>query len=137
MNELFSGKQVIKAGDQFLNDSIFDSHREAEFQKAMEILSYWRFSHEQPLNEARKLLFDLSHKEDRSVIVAKRLKRHISILNKLRRFQDEKMKLKTMQDIGGCRAIFSNEKKLMKVFKKLSKTRQFIYQDNKRKIKNY
>ena len=137
MSKKFSGKQVVKAGDQFLDDSIFKGDREDEFQQAMEVLSYWRFSHEKPLNDARELLHKFSLKEDKTVIIAKRLKRQVSIVNKLRRFQDVKMKLKNMQDIGGCRAIYSSEKKLIKVLKKLQKSKEFIFEGGKKKIKNY
>ena len=46
----------------------------------------------------------------KNAFFAKRLKRSNSIIAKLERFDD--MRLKTMQDIGGCRAILVNEKKL-------------------------
>ena len=54
-------------------------------------------------------------------MLAKRLKRAASIVNKLRRFNG--MKLRSMQDIGGYRAILSNEKKVRKLVRALRKAK--------------
>ena len=103
MNKKYTGKQIIKAGEMLLDYNI------EEFDSAMDILSYWRFSHEKPLGEALKILQETTIKIDKNAIFAKRLKRYVSIVYKLRRFR--KMKLKNMQDIGGCRAIISSPRK--------------------------
>lgn len=63
------------------------------------------------------------------------MKRHISIVSKLRRFED--MKLKNMQDIGGCRAIVSNIKKLRQVERELKKQKEFRIKDGLPKYKDY
>ena len=129
MNHKYTGKQVIKAGEVLLDDDI------EKFETAMDILSYWRFSHETPLGEALKILQETTLKIDKSAIFAKRLKRYPSIVNKLRRFK--KMKLKNMQDIGGCRAIVSSPKKLTKIVRELRKMPEFKNSEGKIRYKNY
>ena len=84
MNKKYTGKQVIKAGEMFLDDNI--EIFEEKFELAMDTLSYWRFSHEVPLGEAFKILQVTTLKIDNSAIFAKRLKRYASIVYKLRRF---------------------------------------------------
>lgn len=93
----------------------------------MGVLSYWRAKHEEPLSLAVKLLTESAQKVDRKAVVAKRLKRTASIVTKLRRFS--KMKLKNMQDIGGCRAILSNEKRVRKLVRELKRRGNFRVKD--------
>jgi len=126
---MYSGKQVIRAGEILLDDNI------KEFESAMDILSYWRFSHEVPLGKALKILQETTLKIDKSAIFAKRLKRYVSIVYKLRRFRQ--MKLKNMQDIGGCRAIVSSPKILKKVVRELRKRSEFKNTEGKIRFKDY
>lgn len=133
MSKKYSGKQVIRAGEKLLNDAIFENR--PEFESAMDILSYWRFTHEAPLGEAFKVVQETVLQIDKSAIFAKRLKRYVSIMNKLRRFQD--MKLKNMQDIGGCRAIVSSVKKASQVIRLLKKRPEFRSPDGKIRFKDY
>jgi hypothetical protein len=65
----------------------------------------WRLCHALPLNviQAGLRWRIRTMRLSKSVIVAQRLKRFSSILNKLAR--EPKMKLTQMQDLGGCRAI--------------------------------
>ena len=137
MSKRYSGKQVIRAGEMFLDDKIFDAEKDDQFQHAMEVLSYWRFSHEEPLNKAHLLVRSATNGVDKSAILAKRLKRHVSIVGKLRRFKSENMKLKNMQDIGGCRAILKNEKKLRQALRDLKRKSQFKNSNGEVKIKDY
>lgn len=129
----YSGKQIIKAGEKLIRENIQDD--EKAFSAAMDILSYWRFNHEEPLDFAFKLLQELIPKKDNTAIFAKRLKRYPSIIAKLKRF--DKMKLKNMQDIGGCRAIVSNKKKLQQVVRELRKRPEFKNTEGKIRAKNY
>ena len=129
----YTGNEINKAGENLVNPTLFD--RSDDFEKVLDILSYWRFSHEKPLAEALKLLEEVSLKVDRTAIFAKRLKRYISIKNKLLRFKD--MKLKNMQDIGGCRAIVSNQKKLKQIVRALKNTNQFRNESGNFRYKDY
>ncbi|TYK66669.1 RelA/SpoT domain-containing protein [Colwellia echini] len=129
----YSGKQVIKAGEILIADDI--SEDMPKFSEMMDILSYWRFSHEEPLEKALEIIQENSKKFDKKTICAKRLKRHFSIVNKLRRF--DYMKLKNMQDIAGCRAIVSSLKKLRKIERELKKKKEFRIKEGLPKFKDY
>ncbi len=133
MNAKYSGKQVIRAGEEFLSDDIFSDPE--KFNSAMDVLSYWRFQHEVPLEKALSILKKESTTKDKSAIFAKRLKRYVSIVAKLRRFP--KMKLKNMQDIGGCRAIVSSTKKLYQIVRELRKLPEFKNSQGKIRYKDY
>jgi ppGpp synthetase/RelA/SpoT-type nucleotidyltranferase len=100
---------VLRIEDSCSNPELFDH--------AMQILSYWRFTHESSLDIATKLLESRCEKIDKNFIVGKRLKRSESIINKLIRFED--MSLRNMSDIGGARAILSNIKRVNKVVREL------------------
>ncbi|MCT7406639.1 RelA/SpoT domain-containing protein [Aliarcobacter cryaerophilus] len=91
----------------------------------MEILSYWRTSHASALESAFDLLENITNKIDKYALLAKRLKRTPSIVNKLKRFNSKGMQLSTMQDIGGCRIILSNLKNVDRLIKTLKKERLF------------
>jgi ppGpp synthetase/RelA/SpoT-type nucleotidyltranferase len=131
---MYSGKQIIKAGEKLLDVNLKQSNQD-EYLAAMDVLSYWRLSHEKPLDIAFNMLKAIAHKRDKSTIYAKRLKRYVSIVAKLRRF--DQMKLKNMQDIGGCRAIVSNEKKLTQLVRELRKRPEFKTIDGRIRAKDY
>ena len=133
MKEMYSGKQVINAGEKFLGEEIFKNP--PQLSAALDILSYWRFSHESALENALKILEETSLKFDKKAIFAKRLKRFASIVKKLRRFPE--MKLKNMQDIGGGRAIIANPKKLQKVVRELRRRPEFKNGNGKIRYKDY
>jgi hypothetical protein len=133
MKDKYSGKEVIKAGEMLISpDALPD---EQEFDEAFDVLSYWRFKHEYPLEAALQILVSEASKRDKSAFFAKRLKRYESIVAKLRRFP--KMKLKNMQDIGGCRAIVSSQKKLYQITRELRKRPEFRNKLAKIRFKDY
>lgn len=133
LKQKFSGKEVIRAGERLVDDKLFDNTD--EFSRVMDVLSYWRFTHELPLEKALEMVQGFAKSHDKNSICAKRLKRHASITNKLRRFED--MKLKNMQDIGGCRAILSSVKKLRQVERELKKKPEFRIRNGSPKYKDY
>lgn len=122
----YSKKKVQKAGESLIIENISKNNPDV-YKESMLILSNWRASHVYSLHNITSLVHKIAIKEDRKVIIAKRLKRTPSIVNKLRRF--ETMKLRNMQDIAGCRAILSTNKNVYKVFRKLNKTREFKVTD--------
>lgn len=115
----FSGKQVIKAGEALIDPKLVEDKE--RFNKAFEVLSYWRFSHEEPLDFAYKILQKTTIDKDKNALFAKRLKRFQSIVNKLQRFPS--MKLKNIQDIGGCRAIVSNVKRVNQIAREIKSSK--------------
>lgn len=129
----YSGKQITHAGEKLLNEDVLKDPD--ELNKCMDILSYWRLTHESPLEEAFKILQNATLPMDDKAFFAKRLKRFISIVNKLKRFRT--MKLKNMQDIGGCRAIVSNVKKVYKIVRVLKKRPEFKLHRGEYRFKDY
>jgi hypothetical protein len=81
---MYSGKEIIKAGEKLLDADLIQKDLKS-YSAAMDVLSYWRFSHERPLEIAFNLLQSVAEKKDKSTIFAKRLKRYASIVAKLRR----------------------------------------------------
>jgi len=117
----YSINQVKKAGKNLIRDE--------NIIESLEILSHWRSCHATSLEKAYKIVQEHAPKIDASCMIAKRLKRTPSIISKLRRF-NETMQLTTMQDIGGCRVVLSNMKKVEKLVKLLEKNKYFELRNN-------
>jgi hypothetical protein len=122
----YSGKEVTRAGEVLIKENIAETDY-AAYEQAMDALSFWRACHEAPLTQAAKLLAEAAKKHDEKAVIAKRLKRTPSIVNKLRRFKG--MTLRSMQDIGGCRAILANEKRVRKLVRELKRKKDFRIKD--------
>lgn len=94
----YSRSKIIKAGKIIRKD---DSTPE-QISEATKVIDNWRAAHSYPLHviyiHLRRLAYNNSN-----IIVAERLKRLDSIVNKLKR--ETTMSLWTMQDLGGCRFI--------------------------------
>lgn len=99
---LYSKSQVDAAGASLVDPDV-SSER---LDEALDIVNNWRSSHSFPLNTFQVGLRRNARQQDRSALVAQRLKRLSSIQAKLLRFP--KMQLSRMQDIGGCRAVLTN-----------------------------
>lgn len=134
MKPKYSGKKIIRAGEDLTSDEIVLNNQK-RFLDAMDVLSYWRFTHELPLDQAFNYLQSMTLQKDKTAIFAKRLKRHVSIVRKLIRF--ENMKLKNMQDIGGCRAVLTTRKKLVQVVRELKRLPEFKQKDGSYRFKDY
>lgn len=104
---MISKKAINRAGD-ILRSYPADSICEDVIRDVNE----WREAHILPMNacydECMKLTDELGYQKD--TIVAQRIKRMPTIVDKLKRFPD--MKLSRMQDIGGVRAIFKDVRQL-------------------------
>jgi len=122
----YSRKEVQRAGENLIDEEISVSDPEL-YSKSMQVLSDWRSLHAVPLDEIYEKLTKAAIRIDKKAITAKRLKRIPSIIKKLKRFQD--MKLRNMQDIGGCRAILETEKQVIKLQRDINKTKDFRIKD--------
>lgn len=80
------------------------------------IVENWRTSHAMPLLTFRVSLEARARRVDPQAIVAQRLKRFSSAMNKLVR--EPNMKLTQMQDLGGCRAILASVSEVDQVYEK-------------------
>jgi ppGpp synthetase/RelA/SpoT-type nucleotidyltranferase len=96
----YSKSQINRAGEILAAEDAAD----AELSRAHEVLSNWRACHGYPMNTFQPTLRNKLKKIGQvGAIVAQRLKRTPSIIEKLRRF--DTMRLARMQDIGGLRAV--------------------------------
>lgn len=118
----YSKNQIRKAGKELILNPLN--------KEAMKKLSYWRGLHIDALDLTYSIIGKIAKVYDKDVLLAKRLKRTDSIVKKLHRFQ-KSMQLITMQDIGGCRIIVKNRKKINKIIKELIKDNRF------KVVKNY
>lgn len=97
-------KKVINKAGQIL---VLGDVHSTEYQKALELADRWRACHAYPINtfqaNMRTILKTGKYQDG---VIAQRLKRMPTIIDKLKRHPN--MKLTTMQDIGGVRAILAN-----------------------------
>lgn len=105
----FSKNQVNHSGE-ILTSKELDMDK---WFSAFEVLSNWRACHGYPINTFQATLRQKLKKIDSDALVAQRLKRMPSILNKLERFPG--MNLSRMQDIGGLRAVVGSVHQLQKL----------------------
>jgi len=95
-------------------DSDFANAKDAvEFAEAWELMNLWRSAHNFPLNTFQGTLREKAKRVHANAIVAQRIKRAVSIVDKLRRYPS--ISLSKMQDIGGCRAIVGNVENVFKL----------------------
>lgn len=115
----FSRKSVGRAGETLSSKNLTSE----EYHSALEVLSNWRASHIYPLSKIQYLLYRRAREVDGTALIAQRLKRTPSIINKLKIMKNTK--LQRLQDIGGCRAILKDIESVYKlrdnIVKKFSK----------------
>jgi ppGpp synthetase/RelA/SpoT-type nucleotidyltranferase len=107
----YSKKQVNKAGNILKQTNPTTKDK----QWAEEVLTNWRGSHFYPINTFRSTLTQKLKGIDSSALVAQRIKRTPSIIDKLERIP--KMNLARMQDIGGLRAVLKDINKVRQLEK--------------------
>lgn len=94
----YTRKEINAAGDVIRNPH----SSEEEKRKANQVIDNWRASHAYPLHVFyMNLRGKAGNRHD--IIVAERLKRVSSIIDKLKR--ESTMELYRMQDLGGCRVV--------------------------------
>ena len=97
---------------------VFQATQPRELSQAFEIIDLWRGLHAKPLTSVSA---NLRHyvKPHGHILVTQRLKRLPTVVDKLLR--EPKMKLSQMADIGGCRALLSDQAAVNDVAKRLRK----------------
>jgi hypothetical protein len=114
----YSREEVNKAGKWLTaKDDVVSL---VERDHMLEVINNWRAAHGFPLQCMKMSLLNRAKKIDAKAIVAQRLKRLSSITAKLEQHSDW-MKLTQMQDIGGCRAIVENIRRLKRLIKAYKK----------------
>jgi len=114
----YSKNQIRKAGDILISEN----RNEQDKEWALEVLSKWRSCHAYPLNTFNATLRGNIKIVDKKGLVAQRLKRMPTIINKLK--LNSSMNLSTMQDIGGVRAIVNT-------INQVRQLRDIYYQKNR------
>ena len=108
MNRKYSNNRVKNSGEILSYPENFSME---EYEESQNILTYWRTIHATTFNTFQATLRDkLKRLNYSNYLIAQRLKRVDSIVKKLKRFPN--MKLSTMQDIAGLRAILKNVKEV-------------------------
>lgn len=97
-----SKKSINRAGQTLVDDNA-DA---AEIDQARDLANQWRACHAYPINTFQATLRKKLTGFSGEPIVAQRLKRMPTIIDKLKRYPN--MQLTTMQDIGGVRAILAS-----------------------------
>lgn len=96
----YSASQINKAG-KIISDPELSTYE--QFEQAIDLMNDWRSAHTIPLEGVLNDVRRIAGGVDPKVLIAERLKRLPSIVNKLQR--NPQMALARMQDIAGCRAI--------------------------------
>jgi len=109
--------KVNKAG----NCLIAEADAAMEHDDVLNIINNWRSSHSFPLRSFKMTLLTRAKHADSKAIVVQRLKRLQSIEAKLRRFPE--MKLTQIQDIGGCRAVVTNMRRIERLSSQYERSR--------------
>jgi hypothetical protein len=102
---------------------------------AFGVVENWRTSHGLPLNAFQAALRGRAQRIEPKVIVAQRLKRFSSVMNKLVR--ERTMKLSQMHDLGGCRAILSSVKAVCDLYYMYRGDEPLLPEEGKLKCYNY
>jgi hypothetical protein len=113
----YSKGRINRAGKEVLSPTI-DSNS-PEFSVALDVIANWRSCHAYPLQVVRNTLNRRALTLDPHVLIGQREKRLVSIYLKLS--DNPTMKLTTMQDLGGCRAVVKSVKEvedLVRIYKK-------------------
>jgi len=117
-----SKKKINKAGKLL---STYDIHSDG-FLEAIELANKWRACHAYPINTFQATLRKKMKEVTKEGLVAQRLKRMPTIIDKLRRFPN--MQLSTMQDIAGIRGILKKVSEVEILVKSYTKNRSFPHE---------
>lgn len=109
--------QVNRAGEALLKPAPFS----LDYERALELAEKWRACHAYPINTFQATLRVKLRRFSGPPIVAQRLKRMPTIIDKLKRYPQ--MKLSTMQDIGGLRAILGSVSDVQRLVEQFRKSR--------------
>lgn len=116
-----SRSEINKVGEALLVAKVGSN----EYIQAVDTLNLWRVSHGYPINTFNSTLRDKTRHFNDS-IVAQRLKRLPTIIDKLNRYPT--MKLARMQDIGGVRAIVNDISEVRELENQYVDTKRFTHE---------
>lgn len=123
----YSKRRVDAAGAALVATDIGEDEQEA----ALRCVNNWRSSHSFPLNTFHIGLSRRANLVDQNSVTSERIKRLVSIEQKLLRFPTHR--LSQMQDIGGCRAVVRTNAmvgELTRAFQKSDLKHKLVGTDN-------
>lgn len=112
----YSRTKIIKSGKTIRKDGITPE----QISESVRVIDNWRSAHSYPLHVMYIHLRDMAA-DRQDIIVAERLKRLDSIINKLKR--EPTMSLWEVQDLGGCRFIVPRISEVYSFAEKYKKSR--------------
>ncbi|GHV08363.1 (p)ppGpp synthetase [Campylobacterota bacterium] len=116
---MFSRKAINRSGEILVSNNV----NSQEYESALQMLNDWRALHLVPLNTFQATLRSyVKSVAGRNSIVAQRLKRVPTILDKMQNRQQQ-MQLGRMQDVGGLRAIVASNELVRKIERKYDRSR--------------
>jgi putative GTP pyrophosphokinase len=118
---LLTSSQVNKAGQTLRRWLRGEIREPAVIDGALDVVWLYRAAHAYSLTKATMGLRSVVRTEGCELEVSQRLKRMTTILDKLGR--EPTMRLASMQDIGGCRAVLSTIREVRRVEQRLKKNR--------------
>ena len=107
---------------------------EPGYEQAIKTLNEWRIGHHYPMHTFNMTLRRKAHGVDKNAIVARRLKRRDTIIDKVTHRQPD-MRLSAMQDIAGVRAIVKDVKHVQKLLEIYTEPGRFPH--TLKNVKNY
>ena len=115
---IHSKSEVDRAGRLYANQlrGSGQAHSKEELEAAVKVIEWWRHEHAKPLSRVASNLRHYAAAEGRPW-VAQRLKKFPTIVDKLTR--EPKMKLSRMADVGGVRALLSDQDAAYRVASRL------------------
>jgi putative GTP pyrophosphokinase len=119
----YSKSKINKAGKTFRTEEDFFS---LDFESSVKIAEKWRACHAYPINTFQSTLRKKLRGYQEEPIVAQRLKRMPTIIDKMKRHPN--MQLTTMQDIGGLRAILGSVKDVYSLAKNYKKNERLLHE---------
>lgn len=118
----YSKAQIDKAGEVIRNNYIRKiNDNSMPIDAALEIIMNWRAAHSYVVNTFNTTLREKVKRIDPEALVAQRIKRFPSILQKIERRPT--MRLSSMQDIGGLRAVMTSLDKIKELEEDYSSSR--------------
>lgn len=116
----FSRSKLRKHGKVLANPDASSEER----LDAQDFVDQWRAAHAYPLNSATTSLRAKARRTSSNAVIAQRLKRMPSITSKLQRGTIND--LRTLQDVGGCRAILSSTGEVFDLYGRYKKSRKGV-----------
>lgn len=124
MTEVMSKNQVKQAGRTLRHYMRGEAVSEESLNRAIEIVQGYRAAHQVPLTKANNGLRSMVRTEGCRIEVSQRLKRFMTIIDKLVR--EPNLPLSSMQDIGGVRAVLDSVDEVRRVEARLKKNRPVL-----------